>query len=111
MSSGNLTTGTRERAPRQLLFNPPQRIASTTFTDHTGKSVTSAYYGNSPHSRAPNLPPIWSFHYYVTFGATAKTAFTLPEDLVEATKRPLSEVLPFRLDIYFLAGANTENCI
>jgi hypothetical protein len=110
MSSGNLNTGTRERAPRRSLFNPPQCIASTTFTDHTGKSATSAWYGDSSQPGAPILPPIWSFHYYVTFGATAETASTLPQDLVKATKRPLSEVPPFRLDIYFLPGASTENC-
>lgn len=109
MSSDNPTTGTRERAPRQSLFNPPQRIASTTFTNHTGKLAISAYYGDSPQLGAPILPPIWSFHYYVTFGATAETAYTLPQDLVKATKRPLLEVPPFRLDIYFLPGASTED--
>ncbi|GAB7323579.1 hypothetical protein MBLNU13_g07076t2 [Cladosporium sp. NU13] len=110
MSSGNLTTGTRERAPRRSIINPPQRIASTSFTDHTGKSAISAYYGDSPQPGAPILPPIWSFHYYVTYGVTAETAYTLPQGLVKATKKPLSEVPPFRLDIYFLPGGSIDNC-
>lgn len=47
----------------------------------------------------------------MTFGATAETASTLPEDLVVAIKRPLLEVQPFRLDVCFLPGASTEDCM
>lgn len=111
VSSEGSTTDSRERAPRQSLLHPPQRIAATTFTDHTGTLATSAFYGNSPQPGAPILPPGWSFHYYVTFGAIAETASTLPQDLVKATKTPLLEVPPFRLDIYLLPGASTEDCV
>lgn len=99
------------RAPRDSLINPPQRIASTLFTDHRNNHATSAYYGRSPHPGAPILPPQWSFHYYVTSGATAKTASTLPEALVKATKKPVSGPCPFRIDIYFLPGNSTEACV
>lgn len=71
----------------------------------------SAYWGSQPRPGAPILPPIWSYHYYITFGATAETAPTLPEALVLATKKPISGVTPFRLDVYFLPSASTDACI
>jgi len=119
MGSNSLTPETGLRAPRQSLLNPPQTIASTPFTDHTGNRATSAYYGHSPRPGAPVLPPLWSFHYYITFGAKAaeetasssSPSSSLPEALVKATKNPLLEPHPFRLDIYFLPGASAEACM
>lgn len=111
MSSHGLTPETGLPAPRQSLINPPQTIASTSFTDHMGNRAISAYYGDSPHPGAPILPPQWSFHYYVTFGATAETISTLPEDLVKATRAPVFDAYPIRLDVYFLPGASTEACM
>ena len=111
MSSDAVTQETHQRAPRQSLINPPQRIASAPFTDHKGNRAISAYYGKSPRPGAPILPSQWSFHYYITFGVTAETASKLPENLVEATRRPVFDVYPFRIDMYFLPGASTEDCM
>lgn len=111
MSANGLTPETGLRAPRKSLINPPQTIASTSFTDHSGNRAISAYYGDSPRPGAPILPPQWSFHYYVTFGATAETASILPEDLVKATREPVFDVYPIRLDVYFFPGASTEACM
>jgi hypothetical protein len=111
MSSNGLTPETGLRAPRQSLLNPPQTIATSPFLDHTGNAAISAYHGHSPTPGAPILPPLWSFHYYITFGATPSTSPILPSALIKATKSPLLEPYPFRLDIYFLPGASTEDCM
>ena len=111
MSSNALAPESHPRAPRQSLINPPQTIASAPFTDHRGNSAISAYYGDSPLPEAPILPFQWSFHFYITFGATAGTASTLPEDLVKDTRKPVFDAYPFRIDIYFLPGASTEDCM
>lgn len=81
------------------------------FTDHRGSRAISAYYGKSPQPGSPILPPQMSFHYYITSGTTAETASTLPEELVEATKYPVDEVYPFRLDVYFLPETDLEGCM
>lgn len=111
MSSKPLTPEIHPRAPRESLINPPQNIASSPFTDHKHNLATSAYYGRSPHPGSPILPPQWSFHYYITSGTTAETTSTLPDDLVKATKNPVSGPYPFRIDIYFLPGASTKDCV
>jgi hypothetical protein len=102
---------TRERAPRESLINPPPHLGSHSLIDHEGHPAISAYWGSQPRPGTPILPPIWSYHYYITFGATAETAPTLPEALVLATMKPISGVMPFRLDVYFLPGASTNACI
>jgi hypothetical protein len=94
--------------PRQLI---PVKTETKPFTDHSGQKGISVYQGQTPSPGAPILPPLWSFQYYVTYGATADSDPGLPEQLLLASLRPLSEGYPIRLDVNFLPDADSEKCM
>jgi hypothetical protein len=85
--------------------------ATTPFTDHSGQKAMSVYWGRAPSSGAPILPPLWSFQFYVTFGATADSDPSLPEKLLTASTKARSDTFPIRLDINYLPGADSEKCM
>jgi hypothetical protein len=85
--------------------------ASTTFTDYNGQKAVSAYWGRAPSSGAPFLPSLWSFQFYVVFGATADSDRGLPEQLLAAPARSMHDRYPIRLDVNFLPSADPERCM
>jgi hypothetical protein len=97
------------RAPLKIL--DPVRVASTPFTDHNGQKGVFAYTGKAPSLGGPMLPPLWSFQFYITFGALADSDPSLPEKLLWACRRSMVEGYPLRLDVNFLPGADPERCM
>jgi hypothetical protein len=84
---------------------------SATFIDHAGQKAVSAYWGRAPSPGAPILPPLWSFQFYVTYGATADSDPDLPKQLLAVSMRATIDVCPIRLDVNFLPGADPERCM
>ncbi|CAJ2502344.1 Uu.00g097380.m01.CDS01 [Anthostomella pinea] len=94
--------------PEKSIVNPLQ---GPPFTDHTGRRAISAYWGKRPRADAPILPPQWSFQFYVTSGATTDSAPELPERLLAATRKPVLDSYPIRLDVIFMPGADTNELL
>ncbi|KAK5157865.1 hypothetical protein LTS14_003787 [Recurvomyces mirabilis] len=97
--------------PVKSLHNTLQGQTTASFTDQSGCTAISAYYGKRPRAGAAILPPNWSFQVYVTYGAIAQPALDLPERLLTAIKAPVLDSYPLRLDVRFAPSASVETCV
>jgi hypothetical protein len=97
--------------PLKQILLVPEKANLKPFTDHRGQKGVSAYWGRPLSPGAPVLPPLWSFQFYVTFGATADSDPDLPAQICEATLRSISDRYPMRLDFNFLPDADPEKCM
>ncbi|MCJ1250759.1 hypothetical protein MMC30_007987 [Trapelia coarctata] len=91
---------------------PELRYEQKPFTDHTGNDGLSIFRGRVKPGQTPLLPP-WSWQIYITYGATASTAGSVPLALYTSLIEQLSSETAqwFRFDVVFLPGADNVACI